>query len=48
MVRSIQSMSFVKFHAIPNVLTPGFDLADAEDHFTTRRPDMDKPNGIIP
>lgn len=35
-------------HAIPNVLTPGWTPAGAEDQLTTRRPDMDKLNGIIP
>jgi len=35
-------------HAIPNVLTPGYVSAGAEDQLTTRRPDMDKLNGSIP
>eukprot|EP00536_Pseudo-nitzschia_multiseries_P017103 jgi/Psemu1/314012/fgenesh1_kg.1381_\ len=34
-------------HAIPNVLTPGWDPAGAEDQLTTRRPDMDFKNGIL-
>mmetsp|Transcript_5381 Transcript_5381/g.15624 ORF Transcript_5381/g.15624 Transcript_5381/m.15624 type:complete len:221 (+) Transcript_5381:148-810(+) len=34
-------------HAIPGVLTPGWDPAGAEDQLTTRRPDMDLRNGII-
>jgi len=34
-------------HAIPTVLTPGFNPAGAEVQLTTRRPDMDKLNGGI-